>query len=70
MTVAELREAIKDLDGSMRVVVDGYEMGLEDPSHPPDVVGIRLNMNDSEYVGPHSLAMDSEKPDEQALYIG
>ena len=64
MTVAELREALARFDPSMRVVIDGYEGGLDDVLRV-DVASIRADANldpDQDYYGRHLI--DEQSPTE------
>ena len=72
MTVAELIAKLQEMPQDARVVVDGYEGGLEDVSNV-NTISVVLNGNRPgfEYYGPHEEwepYMDQE-PDETAVYI-
>lgn len=56
MTVAELIEKLKELDPSLRVLIDGYEGGYEDADYvfvEKFAIGVR---GDWDCEGPHELA--------------
>ena len=64
MTVAELMAALAGFDPAMRVVVDGYEGGLDDVLRV-DVASIRADANldpDQDYYGRHLI--DEQSPTE------
>ena len=60
MTVADLIEKLKAMPQDLRVVVDGYESGLEDVTDVSEVV-IELNRNSENWYGPHE-AVASWRP--------
>ena len=69
MTVAELMAALAGFDPAMRVVVDGYEGGLDDVLRV-DVASIRADANldpDQDYYGRHLI--DEQSPTESALWL-
>lgn len=51
LTVDQLRTLISGLPGSMRVIVDGYEGGANDPY--VGLVEAQLNVRKQDYMGPH-----------------
>lgn len=57
MTVAELIEKLQQLDPSLRVLVDGYESGYEEPKFV-FVEDFRMGVNSNGYESPHVLASD------------
>ena len=57
MTVQELIEKLKELDPSLRVLVDGYEGGYEEPRFV-FVEGFRMGVNPPGCEGPHVLSSD------------
>jgi len=70
MTVAELIAKLQEMPQDARVVIDGYEGGLEDVS-TVQTTSIALNRNEPGIFGPHEEwdpYMDQE-PDETAVYI-
>ena len=69
MTVAELMGLLAGLDPSLRVVIDGYEGGLDDVLQL-DLAKIRSDANldpDQDYYGRHLV--DTESPTETAMWI-
>ena len=52
MTVAELIAALSEFLPDQRVLVRGYEYGLDDPLKPR-ALQVALNVNDEDYAGPH-----------------
>lgn len=71
MTVKELREILASHPDDLRVMVRGYEAGLEDllPSEVK-VVHVRLNVNDSPSIyGPHEEQEDPRNADVMALLL-
>lgn len=71
MNVAELIELLNKQPSTMRVVMDGYEGGIEDIDCIKQIP-ILLNKNDEWYYGPHEECdEDDEKlqADEIALKI-
>ena len=52
MTVGELIEKLQKFDPSMRVMVDGYEGGLEDPQEPRQNFVV-LDYHEHSYYGKH-----------------
>lgn len=75
MTVAELIAVLSAFPQDSRVVVRGYEYGVDDILSPKAVI-IALNVNDESYAGPHEdldsgLLRDPAKyRTEAAVYIG
>jgi hypothetical protein len=67
MTVKELIEKLKQYDENMRVVVSGYEGGVDDVGKLHET-GIKLNANDAWYYGKHEIVPIDES-DEKAVYI-
>ena len=72
MTVAELITKLQEMPRDARVVIDGYEGGLEDVSSV-SIIPVVLNKNGPrpDYYGLHEEwepYMDQE-PDESAVYI-
>jgi hypothetical protein len=67
MTVKELIEKLKEFDENMRVVVAGYEGGVDD-ANSASAVKIKLNQNTVWYYGKHE-AVDDEDFDETAVQI-
>lgn len=71
MTVQELIAILQTHPGDMRVVVEGYEGGLNDPLSPK-VVEINLNVEahkDTWYYGPHDYARADDPASIDALLI-
>lgn len=69
MTVAELMAVLAGFDPAMRVVVDGYEGGLDDVLEV-DVALIRADANldpDQNYYGRHLV--DKQSPTETAVWL-
>lgn len=69
MTVAELMAVLAGFDPAMRVVIDGYEGGLDDVLLV-DVASIRADANldpDQDYYGRHLV--DEIGPTETAAWI-
>jgi hypothetical protein len=60
MKVSELIEKLQALDPDLRVVVDGYEGGVEDASYVT-VEEIALNVNKQWYYGEHETTFADEK---------
>lgn len=52
MTVGELIEKLQKFDPNMRVLVDGYEGGLDDPEEPRQNF-IVLDYHEQSYYGRH-----------------
>ena len=67
MTVAELIKQLKNHPGDMRVVISGYEGGIDDVEKI-DPIPIKLNCNEEWYYGKHDTCKEEEK-DETALLI-
>lgn len=67
MTVKELIEKLKEFDENMRVVVAGYEGGVDD-ANSAIAVKIKLNQNTAWYYGKHE-AVDDEDFDETAVQV-
>ena len=56
MTVSELIEMLKNYPGDMRVIVNGYEGGYNDPSVKTEPVVFDYNDADKWYYGSHESA--------------
>lgn len=67
MTVKELIEKLKEFDENMRVVVAGYEDGVDDAENVR-AVKINLNQNTDWFYGKHEVSSD-EVFDEVAVQI-
>lgn len=67
MTVKELVEKLKEFDENMRVVVAGYEGGVND-AELANAVKIKLNQNTEWYYGKHEIS-DDEDFDDTAVQI-
>lgn len=67
MTVKELIEKLKEFYENMRVVVAGYEGGVDDATLA-DAVKIKLNQNTEWYYGKHEVS-DDEDFDDMAVQI-
>lgn len=67
MTVKELIEKLKEFDKNMRVVVAGYEGGVDDADNAI-TVKIKLNQNTAWFYGKHEVANDNNF-DEMAVQI-
>ena len=67
MTVKELIEKLKEFDENMRVVVAGYEGGVNDVEGA-NAVKIKLNQNTAWFYGKHE-AVYNEEFDETAVQI-
>lgn len=59
MTIKELKQKIENLPDEMKVLVNGYEDGLDEVSSA-QVLPIKLNTNDQEWSGPHEIDESSE----------
>lgn len=69
MTIDELRSAIADLPGEMRVMVNGYEGALSDPIITAPT-RVDLNTIDSGAYGPHTLPGEGwDEPKEWVIAI-
>ena len=62
MTVKELIEKLKEFDENMRVVVAGYEGGVDDATLA-DAVKIKLNQHTAWYYGKHEVSHDEDFDD-------
>lgn len=62
MTVKELIEKLKEFDENMRVVVAGYEGGVDDAERA-NAVKIKLNQNTAWYYGKHEVSHDEDFDD-------
>lgn len=62
MTVKELIEKLKEFDENMRVVVAGYEGGVND-AELANAVKIKLNQNTAWYKGKHKVSHDEDFDD-------
>lgn len=67
MTVKELIEKLKEFDENMRVVVAGYEGGVDD-AELAKAVKIKLNQNTAWFYGKHEVS-DDEDFDDMAVQI-
>lgn len=61
MTVGELRALLSGFADDVRVIVDGYEEGADDP-HFFAVRAILNAYNDASYAGTHELSPTQFKP--------
>jgi hypothetical protein len=68
MTVLELIEELQKHSGDMRVVVRGYEDGVDDIKKIK-AVKLKLGNNKEWYYGEHSIIEDIHNYDEYGLYI-
>lgn len=68
MTVQELIKILESLNSQTRVVVKGYEGGVNDVQSVADIL-IALNQNTEWYYGKHEIANSNEPYDEQAYLI-
>jgi hypothetical protein len=68
MTVQELIKILETLNPETRVVVKGYEGGVDDVQSVASVL-IALNQNTEWYYGKHGIANSYEPYDEQAYLI-
>lgn len=69
MTVKQLIEQLQQFPDSLRVMVNGYEGGLDDPelSGP---VAVDLDVHDSDVYGPHAIHGEGwEEPSGAAMAI-
>lgn len=66
MTVKELIEKLREFDENMRVVVAGYEGGVDD-ANSATTVKIKLNQNTDWFYGKHEVSRESF--DEKAVQI-
>jgi len=66
VTVKELIEKLKEFDQNMRVVVAGYEGGVDDINRA-FTVKIKLNQNTAWFYGKHEVSHESF--DEMAVQI-
>jgi len=64
MKVSELIEKLQALDPDLRIVVDGYEGGVEDANYVT-VEEIALNVNEERCYGPHETTYADEKDNAQ-----
>jgi hypothetical protein len=60
MTVGELIEKLQAMPQDARVVVDGYEGGVDDAADPA-LVTIALNVNASTWMGKHEVVDDMNR---------
>lgn len=72
MKVSELIELLQQYPADTRVVVGGYEGGVED-LHPESlqIIPVKLNANDNWYYGAHEPlpSHSKEEPDEHVLLL-
>lgn len=68
MTTRELIGLLQQHPPEMRVVVSGYEGGVDDVSGMEEVP-IKLDQNTAWYFGAHEVCEDDEEPGETALSI-
>jgi len=61
MTVAELIEKLRTFPGDRRVVVPGYEYGVDDIEDPV-VVNVERIAEDQRWIGPHVIAREGGEP--------
>jgi hypothetical protein len=61
MTVTELIAHLRCFDGDHRVVVRGYEEGVDDIL-PPRGVEIVLDVHDEDWNGPHDMVESAGEP--------
>jgi len=69
MTVHDLIEQLKKLPMEHRVVVSGYEDGVEDVNSVVEVE-IKLNVFEAWYYGSHDIVDEGKEYDEKAIFIG
>lgn len=68
MTVSELIEELQKHSGNIRVVVKGYEDGV-DEVQTLKILKLKLNTSKQWYYGKHSVAEDNDNYDEFGLFI-
>lgn len=68
VTVERMIEILKRFPPSARVIVSGYEGGVNDASSNPDLVKIRLNQNAEGYYGDHEVVEEGVY-DCEAVYL-
>ena len=68
MTVSELIEELQKHSGNIRVVIRGYEDGVDD-IEKIKVVKLKLGSNKEWYYGKHNVTEDIYNYDEFGLYI-
>jgi hypothetical protein len=61
MTVNELIKLLQTYPGNIRVVAAGYEGGYNDILNL-EPIGLKLNVNDKWYLGPHERPDDDVEP--------
>jgi hypothetical protein len=68
MTVNELIKLLQTYPGNIRVVAAGYEGGYNDVQDL-EPIGLKLNVNEEWYYGPHERPDDDVEGDEIALLL-
>jgi len=68
MTVSELIEELCKHSGNIRVVIRGYEDGVDD-IQTLKILKLKLDTNKQWYYGKHSVAEDNDNYDEFGLFI-
>lgn len=69
MTVSELIEELQKHSGGLRVVIRGYEDGVDDIERLR-IVKLKLDTNKKEwYYGRHSTTEDNDSYDEFGIYL-
>ena len=68
MKVKELIEKLKEFDPDTRIVVDGYEGGVDDLLELENIK-IKLDVNKAWYYGSHEEIIGEEKFDEFAIRV-
>jgi len=68
MTVSELIEELSKHSGNIRVVIRGYEDGVDD-IQTLKILKLKLDTNKQWYYGKHSVAEDNDNYDEFGLFI-
>lgn len=68
MTVSELIEELSKHSGNIRVVIRGYEDGVDDVEKLK-IYKLKLNSNKEWYYGKHSVVENNDNYDEFGLFI-
>ena len=66
MTVIELKKMMENLPDDMKVLVNGYEDGLDEIGRA-ETVKVAFNINSEAWNGPHEIDEDSKN---EAFLIG
>lgn len=68
MTVKELIEELSKHSESLRVVIRGYEDGVDEVNAMKSVM-LKLNTKTADYYGQHSVVQNDENYDEFGLFL-